>query len=112
MSNPNIEEIANKVIDEIEEDILAGNNEGSKESGDAIRKRLKKEYRDPPREAFEFLCRKNFSEEEARYLVFKPTEEHARLYPILCCAPPDDCPKDHPQHKVHIPCLAMLFLLC
>jgi hypothetical protein len=59
----------------------------------------------------EFCLQKRFSEDEARHLMFFPTEDQYRLYALLIADAPDGAPKDHPQRRLQGTHMCMMYVV-
>ncbi len=75
-----------------------------------VETRLRKEWNEPKAKELEFCLQKRVSEDEARHLLFFPTEEQIEGYVTLICDPPVGAPSTHPQHILQIPFISMLYL--
>lgn len=64
----------------------------------------------PPREEFELLIGKNFSNDEVLIALFRPQEEQYKYYPLIL-ANTHNSPADHPLGKLRHLALSLMFLV-
>ncbi|CAN0304055.1 unnamed protein product, partial [Laminaria digitata] len=58
----------------------------------------------------EAVLHKRITKDEARHILFFPSENQAAYYQALILDPPKGAPPDHPQRAVQIPHLSLLYL--
>jgi hypothetical protein len=74
--------------------------------------RLRREHAQPPCQQLEFVLRRAVPPQVARQLLFAPSADGESIgqYPRLIGSPMPGSPEDHPQRRVQITALAMLYL--
>ncbi|GBG25622.1 Tetratricopeptide repeat protein 1 [Hondaea fermentalgiana] len=78
-----------------------------------LRKQFEEIWERPPVDELEAVLRSRFTRDRARALCFAPSRnhEHVGFYSLLISDPPDGAPKEHPQRRVQVVSLALLYLL-
>uniref|UniRef100_A0A7S1DV65 Uncharacterized protein n=1 Tax=Hemiselmis andersenii TaxID=464988 RepID=A0A7S1DV65_HEMAN len=92
--------IVGKDTDEPEVNEIADKVEGS----------LRKRWEKPPTEEMEIVLRKRMVDDEARQVLFFPTDQDMHYYQALILSPPDGSPKDHPANAVQQTAVPLLYL--
>ena len=77
---------------------------------ETMMKNLQNMYDAPRVSELEFCLCKRFTPDEARHLVFFPTQEQFKLYARLIDDPPDGAPADHPQRRLQMSHMCMMYL--
>ncbi|CAM9858954.1 unnamed protein product, partial [Choristocarpus tenellus] len=76
------------------------------------RQSLRRYFDEPQVESLEFVLQKRVTPDEAsRYILFFPNEDQAAYYPLLIDQAPDGAPLDHPNKKLQIQHLTLLYIL-
>lgn len=75
-----------------------------------ITAKLTETFDKPPREEFEQILRKRFSDDEVRIVVFRPNEEQVDYYPVLMSVL-DEVPASHPAKKVQAIVITVVYLI-
>jgi len=96
--------------------VLAGitnDVENAQETRHQLRRQFEEIWQRPPIDELEAVLRTRFTQERARALLFTPcmAREHVGFFPLLICSPPDGAPPEHPQHRVQIVSLSLLYML-
>ena len=78
---------------------------------DQITRGLCAHYALPMVSELEFVLRSKFTLARARQLLFTPSVDAMRFYPLLLCAPPTGCETKHPQLKLQRIHLSLFFMV-
>ena len=81
------------------------------ESAAQITKGFQKHWDKPPLVELELLLQRTTSLRDARLLLFFPEPVDMASYVALCTRAPAGAPPEHPQNKVRVPFLAVLYML-
>jgi hypothetical protein len=75
-----------------------------------IRASLEKGWDEPRVDEMEFCLQKRFTEDECRTIMFFPDHDQIAHYSKLLCSPPDGAPDTHPQAKLQVRYLVLVYL--
>ena len=76
-----------------------------------LTKRLVTHWNNPLCNELEFALQKRVSKEECRHLAFFPSEKQIEAYVLLVQDPPNGAPDEHPQRKLRVMFLSLLYLV-